>query len=194
MPSTRNCIPVIWLLACGGTSPSEETGKHLHSPPAPSHPCYVEPPALTIGTGEFEWQDVLPNDSLVMVHGPQGGWHMLGSVRLQNIKQIVEVYFTITDISSGVVVADNYYRVALIMEDDCNGFYPGMYGYLNVSDLATGDLDTPPELLGGHQLVLHMRATDCSETQNEAGECKRSSRWVESTVAVIAELDPIDQE
>ena len=47
-------------------------------------------------------------DSLVMVHGPQGGWHMLGSVYLENTQSVVEVEFTITDLISEVVVASNF--------------------------------------------------------------------------------------
>ena len=159
-----------------------------------SGPCYERTPKLTIGTGEFHWSDLGAGDLLTMVHGPQGGWHMLGSMRLQNTLQIIEVDFTITDLESSEEISSNHYRVAMIMEEECDGYYPGMYGYLNVSGLAVGDLDTPPELLGGHEMVLRMVANDCTVAQNDAGQCVRENRWAEAEVPVIAELDPMDVE
>jgi hypothetical protein len=159
-----------------------------------SVPCYERSPELTIGTGEFHWKNLADGDSLTMVHGPQGGWHMLGSMRLGNTLQIIEVDFTITDLESGSEISSNHYRVAMIMEEECDGYYPGMYGYLNVSDLSQGDLDTPPELLGGHEMLLKMSANDCTLSQNDAGQCVRADRWVDSTLSVIAELDAMDIE
>ena len=156
-------------------------------------PCEQRPPELTIGTGEFEWNDLDSGDSLMMVHGPQGGWHMLGSIRLSNTRQVVEIDFGILDIVSGVYVSNNHYRVALVMQDECTGYYPGMYGYMNVTDLEDGELDTPPELLGGHTLRIEMKANDCTVQQDALGNCVRSERWSENTVEVEAELDPEDR-
>ena len=154
--------------------------------------CTDLAPSLIVGTGEREFETLDEGEEVIMVHGPQGGWHMLGSIQLFNTFPIVEIDFTITDIASGVTVSSNYYRVGLLMEDDCDGYYPGMYGYINVQDLAQGDLDTPPELLGGHELVMEMRANDCTESQNEQGICVREERWSTNTIHVTAALDPID--
>ena len=40
------------------------------------------------------------------------------------------------------------------LDGDCSGYYVGMFGYINVSGLQDGELDTPPELLGGHDLRM----------------------------------------
>ena len=147
---------------------------------------------VTIGSGEFEWEDLTANDEVVMVHGPQGGWHMLGSIRLSGSEQIVEIDYTIRDIASNVIVSDNHYRVALVMDGECQGYYPGMYGYLNVTDLAVGDLDTPPELLAQNTLEMVMKANDCPVSKDEQGLCSRDERWAENSISVLAVKDPID--
>ena len=156
--------------------------------------CTDLAPNLVVGTGEREFETLEEGEEVIMVHGPQGGWHMLGSIQLFNTFPIVEIDFTITDIESGALISKNYYRVGLLMEDDCNGYYPGMYGYLNVQDIAQEELNTPPELLGGHQLEMEMISNDCTESQNEQGICVREDRWSSNRIRVTAALDPIDME
>ena len=179
---------LFWLMACTESEKPQDT-----TAPSESVSCADRTPSLIIGTGEFEWQDLADGDSLVMVHGPQGGWHLLGSILLQNTADIVEVEFLVTDIASNVVISSNFYRIKLLDGGECAGVYPGMYGYINVTPLQDGELDTPPELLGGNLLRIDMRANDCSEADDLYGECQRSQRWTSSSVEIIAELDPIDQ-
>ena len=156
--------------------------------------CVDEPPVVFIGTGEQVFEEMIEEQGVIMVHGPQGGWHMLGSIRIENTSPIVEIDFEIEDLHSGVIVSSNHYRVGLLMEDDCSGYYPGMYGYLNVQDLI-GDMgNTPPELLGGHLLEMRMQSNDCTESQNAEGLCIREERWGTASFLVTAELDPVDQE
>ena len=155
--------------------------------------CFSRNPSVTVGTGEQVFLDLEPEQKVTMVHGPQGGWHMLGSVRLEHTLSIVEIDFRITDILSGVVVSSNHYRVGLIMEDECTGFYPGMYGYLNVQDLIDGEKDTPPELLGDHLLKMEMETNDCTVSQDEQGICIRSERWAKGEFVVQAILDEVDR-
>lgn len=56
------------------------------------------------------------------------------------------------------------YNVELDPLDECTATSLGQYGYLDVSPLATGSLDTPPELLVGHTLSLRVDATDFTGT------------------------------
>jgi hypothetical protein len=119
---------------------------------------------------------------------------MLGSIRLNGSEQIVEIDYKIRDIDSNVIVSDNHYRVALVMDGECSGYYPGMYGYLDVSELAVGDMDTPPELLAQHTLEMTMSANDCPLSKDQQGICNRDERWSESVINVLAVKDPIDIE
>ena len=57
------------------------------------------------------------------------------------------------------------------------GLLSGLYGYLSVRDLSDGDLDTPPELLGGDALRIRFRVTDCTTSMEEQGVCKQADRW-----------------
>ena len=117
-----------------------------------------------------------------MVHGPQGGWHILGSARMSNFSPIVRIHYVVTVEATGAIVADNNYRVEMRTDAECSGYYAGMYGYLDVRELAAGELDTPPELLAGQELRLTMEVAD------EQGAAASDS------LMVIAALDPMDVE
>ena len=146
----------------------------------PADPCADK--RVEIGTGAVEFEPFGDPASAVMVHGPQGGWHMLGSLRTSGLQQVVSVVFTITEPVSGVEVSRNNYRVGTIFDPDtCIGTYPGMYGYLLVTGLADGEADTPPELLSWTELELCMSADD---GESSADQCLR----------LRAEPDPADVE
>jgi len=105
---------------------------------------------------------------------------MLGSVRTHNMHNIIEVHYTVTDVESGVRVSDNNYRVAVVEDAECTGYYPGMYGYLDVADLVTDVATRPPELLGYKLVDIQMTVTDYE------------GREVVETLRVTAQPDPID--
>ena len=123
--------------------------------------CFSSDPVVEVGTGERTFETLDNGEGVMMVHGPQGGWHMLGSMQATHMTEIVAAHFVITHLESGVVVADNTYRVATVYdEDNCMGYYPGMYGYLYVEELAQGDMDTPPELMAYDDMQFCMTVTD----------------------------------
>lgn len=134
---------------------------------------------IVIGTGAYDWEDLGEGDSLVMIHGQQGGWHMLGSAWVEGSTEIVEIHYTITA-RGDTIVSDNLYRVALFPEGEGVGSYTGMYGYLEVSALAECELDTPPELLSYETVTLRMDVTD------------EEGRTGSASVSVVAEPDPKD--
>jgi hypothetical protein len=142
--------------------------------------CFASAPTIQIGGGDTTYEELSAGDAVTMVHGPQGGWHMLASVWAENFDQIVEIDYTITVLETGAVISDNSYRVALVTQGECGGYFPGMYGYLSVTDIAEGELDTPPELLAYETVVLAMTVAD-SEGRTASAELE-----------VIAEPDPID--
>jgi hypothetical protein len=92
------------LLGCTGDHPQDSNDTADPS-------CFGDAPALTIGSGEYEWVDLSQQSPVTMVHGPQGGWHMLGSARIDHTEPIVRIYFTIKVKDFGVVIADNFYIV-----------------------------------------------------------------------------------
>lgn len=115
------------------------------------------------------------------MHGPQGGWHILGSAWLENYERIVTIRYTITVAEAGAIVSTNDYRVQTVQVDACTGYYPGMYGYLDVAALSSGEADTPPEILAGVELLLAMEAIDSE------------GRTARDELLVVGALDLIDQ-
>ncbi|HND00133.1 MAG TPA: hypothetical protein PKW90_28655, partial [Myxococcota bacterium] len=86
---------------------------------------------VEIGDGTDPFVAIDEGASVTMVHGPQGGWHMLAGVRVTHTDDIVSIHYTIDTVPDGVVVSDNSYRVQLRDEGNCQGTYWNMYGYLD---------------------------------------------------------------
>ncbi len=167
------------LLALLGACSSTD-GESSHD--VASADCEAAEPSAVIGTGEYAWEPLSPGDEVTMVHGPQGGWHILGSVRIDGMYENVEIHYTITDVPSGHVVSDNEYFVQQVPLGGCEGEVIGRYGYLNHYDeLVNGKADTPWELLACHEVTLAMSIHD--------GTWKKS---VEASIDVVAVPDPAD--
>lgn len=184
MTAFTRLAPVPLLLACGPPDKPTPTPSDL-SPVPPGvgdidPTCYGRSPALVVGDGALGFTPLTPGQAVTMVHGPQGGWHVLSSALVANLRSVVEIDVSVVLDPSGDVVASDTYYVALLMTGTCVGEYPGIYAYLDVAALADGDLNTPPELLGGANAELRMRVED-SDTHT-----------AEAVVPVILELDPID--
>ncbi|MDP2306630.1 MAG: hypothetical protein Q8P18_11465 [Pseudomonadota bacterium] len=122
--------------------------------------CSCGPATVLIGGGADSFEPVEDGDDAIIVHGPQGGWHLLGSVRVENLSEYLTIHYWIEAPELGATVSDNTYRVVRKADGPCAGTYAGMFGYLSITALASGEADTPPEVLEGKELVLHMDVTD----------------------------------
>ena len=100
----------------------------------------------------------------MMVHGPQGGWHMLGAIRATNTTSIIQSPLK-SRLEYGVFISDTDYHVMLKMDEneECTGIYPAMFGFLDVSELVDGDLDEPAELLSYAEVEMTMSIEDHTE-------------------------------
>jgi hypothetical protein len=167
---------MLLALACAGSETGTDASGDL------PESCEEAEATALIGTGEYEWEDLLAGDPVTMIHGPQGGWHILGSVRLANLFENVEIHYTITDLASGLVVSDNDYFVQQVSLGACSGEVIGRYGYLNHYEaLVEGEADTPWELLACHDVEIAMSATDT--TWGKAAQ---------ATLVVVATPDQAD--
>ncbi len=177
-------MTLLLLLSCGPV-PSDTASRPAlpaDSSDAVSETCFDDAPFLEIGTGSSTWEPLEALDPVTMVHGPQGGWHILGGAAVHHTNAIVRIDFTITDAASGVVVSAVSYSIQLLREpDSCTGHVANLYGYLDVSGLDDGTGQTPHELLDGSTLLMEMAATD------SAGRIARGS------LQVVAVPDPEDE-
>ena len=65
---------LILLLGCG----AEDN-------PASEPESLVVPPAIEMGTGEWDWKPLTDGQEIDVIQGPQGGFHLLGSVRVAGV-------------------------------------------------------------------------------------------------------------
>jgi hypothetical protein len=150
--------------------------------------CFDQAPTVTIGgsgvdaEGRPTWTPMDEGSEQVMVHGPQGGWHLLASADVHAMEQIVTLVYTVEWPARGdVELSRGSFRVMLVADESgCGGVYAGMLGVLDVSELVDGEANTPPELLAGETLRIRITATD--------GEGREAA----DTRSVIAALDPAD--
>ncbi len=150
--------------------------------------CLEVPATVALGgsgsddLGRPTWTEMPAGSPQTMVHGPQGGWHILAGADVRHAGDIVTLIYTIHwPAHDDAQVSYGNFKVMLVPHDDgCGGWYAGMYGILDVTALADGEADTPPELLGGETLLLRMQATDLE------------GRTATDEVEVIAALDPVD--
>ena len=175
-----------WLFAC--TNSNKDTSA------VEPESCFALNPSLLIGEGEQEFVPFSDPPEAMIVHGPQGGWHVVASIRIENMESIIEGEYHIVHQQTGVLVSENTFRIAVIPDGVCSGYYPGMFGYISVSDLHDGELDTPPELLGGETLEMIITVNDCLSSMADAGECDREQRSVTDSLEVTGVLDPVDQD
>jgi len=151
--------------------------------PDTAPPCFQHLPTLAVGTGIDAYSPLTDGEPLMMVHGPQDGWHMVGALTACHLPELISVRLMITDVPSAETVSDVSYYVALTeTQEVCCASVHNLYGYLNVDGLVQGEADTPPELLAGHELDVQLQASSSR------------GREVTSTVRVQAALDPVDVE
>ena len=48
--------------------------------------CEPPEPAFELGTGDLEFEALADGDEILVIHGPQGGYHLLGSLRAVGIE------------------------------------------------------------------------------------------------------------
>lgn len=166
----------LWLFAC-----TDGVGLDTaNCDAAATAACLCPNPTISLGDGALSFTPLSPGQDVVMVHGPQGGWHVWASIYAQNIGQFVEINYMIDVLPELTRVSDNTYYVALAQWAECTGQIAEVFGYLDVSPLAEGELNTPPELLVGRELRLSVTVTD------------ENDRAASSVIDVVGTPDPMD--
>jgi len=173
-----------FLAACAARTPVDPDDSGTTLPPPPTGEidtgCTSTPATVEVGTGAKAFEPLADGADVTMVHGPQGGWHVLARARVANTLDVVAIASPIDALAYDSEVSWNRYVVKLQPEAACTGAYAGMYGYLDVQRIAAGDLDTPPELLAGTDLLLTLVVEDTD------------GRTATDTRTVVAQLDPAD--
>ncbi len=144
MRSVVCALPLAALVAaCSSPSPGQTVDSGGGSPAAG---CTDDAAIAELGTGDTAFVPVSDGDELPVIHGSQGGNHILGSIRVHHMNPIQLVHFTITA-ETGEVVSDQTYRILLIEEADCTASAVGLYAYLGFMGGGTESEDIATQLL-----------------------------------------------
>ena len=94
-----------------------------------------------------------------MVHGPQGGWHLLTAVQLHNVRSVVqlEAQAFIDDVP---ITGLQRYHVPLTSVAPCTAVLTDLYLYLSVTEWADDAADTPPALFSCKDTDVDVCASD----------------------------------
>ncbi|HMV69262.1 MAG TPA: hypothetical protein PKA64_20610 [Myxococcota bacterium] len=172
------------------TPPSDDTDAAESDTPEetdetapPLDPCLAAPAEITAGTGNEVFQAVTAGQSVEMVFGPQGGWHIWGGLLARHVTSNAVLDFSITDVGTGIVLHSSRINIGLRPLAGpawaCEGTYSGLLGVLSVADL-TGDADIdPPQALCGRP--VEMRYTLHHPTGAAMGE---------GSIRIVAQPDP----
>ncbi len=175
----RLMVALVLVMGCIGPGSGKDSDPAAVCDPTATPVCDCEAPSLDIGDGNELFVPLNPGQEVVLVHGPQGGWHVLASAVVHNTDTIVRLDYTIDVLPDLTRVSTSLLNVMLANWSDCQGSYWNLLGILDVSALAVGEADTP-EVLVGRELRLTLSATD--------GE----GRVAASSVDVVAAADPSD--
>lgn len=167
---------ILWTLLAACTATTEKDSGDGAGGCAAGEAC------VEIGNGETAHTPLADGDHVVMVHGPQGGWHVWGSLKTTNMSDIVSIHYTIDVKDTGARVSDNNYNVQMVASGTDYVYY-GLFGFLNADDPATSDVvETPPDVLAGKTFTMCMSVTDANDSTRTAEDC----------VDVVADPDPCD--
>ncbi|MFT4626879.1 MAG: hypothetical protein ACI8PZ_005560 [Myxococcota bacterium] len=165
------------LLACTDPAPSKDSGD---LPAVEAVTTCPEPPRIDT-LSEPDGVPLADGDTVTMVHGPQGGWHVGLSAVIRGSKALtLQPMVTRVDTGEALAGAENAFGVFLWDwdEETCIGGMQGMIAYLD----DPGAVDQAYICgLVGLELDVRLSATD-----PETGAAD------EVGVRVIAALDPLD--
>ncbi|MEN0065264.1 MAG: hypothetical protein AAGA48_24175 [Myxococcota bacterium] len=105
---------------------------------SPVEGCDAEPLGVTLGTGVTAFEPLAANDEVIMVFGPQGGWHIDVAARVTGAGPDVEVLPMAERLSDGLALAGDQVSslVALVDYDaeNCAGDVVGIRAFLDDAD------------------------------------------------------------
>jgi hypothetical protein len=135
------------------------------------------------GTGNEAYEPLAEGDTVTIVHGPQGGWHIETAGFVEHSEREISIFPVIrTDTGQQITTNSQPEFKALVGYDEavCQGTFFNTRAF--VDDAAgPGTAQENICLLGGRTLELSLTVADIV-----------SGRETTASVNVLAELDPID--
>lgn len=124
-------------------------------------PCL--PGQMEIGSGAFAFQELTPgNEEVELIHGPQGGYHVFGGVKVREVAIDPGVtllfHFRPVDTCTDIMLPEAKTTIDVGANDFRNAGdgWVATYGYLVI----LGDSTLSPDDLDGNRYVLGLELTD----------------------------------
>ncbi len=100
--------------------------------------CYDVPITVEGGYGAIAYAPLADGDIVAITHGPQGGWHIEGAVKVDHVHASVSIFTRITVVSTGQIISGlqglddaNIAYVGVIPTGECSGEVWGIRAFLN---------------------------------------------------------------
>jgi hypothetical protein len=138
--------------------------------------CSSGEASVELGTGEDAFEPLQDGDPVSVINGPQGGQHILGSVRTSNMTSVATVRLSIQRAEDDSYVSDQTYRLQFFEDDAerCEWSYPGLFAYLGFVSLAQDNAN-----FLWLDAIMRIEVTD------------NNGRTMSDEVMVIPELEPL---
>ena len=169
--------PILFLsllsIACSGDGVSGE--------------CAEGEMTLELGTGVREFEPLTAGDPVVMVHGPQGGWHVDLTGALTNTGQEVGLFPSLTLLrNDGVPLtneASDFVALSNYDNEACTGEFVGRQLRFSVDGLSitqvcnahmeSAELEVTVEDFGADRTVTESITVTLQATQEDLNQCAR---------------------
>jgi hypothetical protein len=131
--------------------------------------CRCEEGSVAPGTGEESFEGLSDGDDLVLVHGPQGGWHVEAALQTSNLLSIIQFEARLEDAEGRILTTPTFSRLEVDRPTPCVG---EAWGYNLFIDPVVLSGATAPEALA----CTDARMTICAEDSVGRGGC--TEVWV----------------
>ncbi len=154
-------LALFWLAGCSGdgvdtTDTGTGTEPTVDSGPTSTGDTSTLPtcsPSVELGTGELAFESL--DGTIDMIHGPQGGWHVVTAVRLCDLGDSATVSFLATRVDDDLAVGGSGTVQRLLLPDGpCCHVAVDVFTYLLVPGY-----DVPPDALHDQAVRLDVDVT-----------------------------------
>jgi hypothetical protein len=113
----------------------------------------VAAPELQLGTGKDSFEPLAEGQTVELIHGPQGGWHIWGSLRARGLASPLTVVYAVALADTGEVLSSTTYEIEPLAAGSWS-LWAGLIGYV-----------PEPERVAKQPVALSMQVTDARGVQ-----------------------------
>jgi hypothetical protein len=127
--------------------------------------CGCDSPVLAAGSWSGDTFTALtPTTRVALVHGPQGGWHLPVQLLASDMRDLILIGASVTDVATGIVVSSELeIRARLDHKPDCVLGSGEIRVFMDASRHPAGDGSASPNPVSCRDVTLRLKAVDNAE-------------------------------